>query len=299
MRHWTTVGLFLAATLFALTSGADITVPEGLVFDVDVPYGTASERQRLDILYRKDGPALQPAIIHIHGGGWYTGGKGGERTFAVMQHFAEAGYVALSIEYRLADDVTFPAAVEDCKLAVRWLRAHAETYGVDPDHIGAIGASAGGHLSAMLAVAGPDAGLEGDGPWQEFPSVVQAAVPVAAPFDLQAPLSLALAAEDDPIVVRFLGGSLKEKAHAARRGSPLTYVRKELPPMLVLQGTADKRVDRKTQADVMIAALAEAGAPHEAIFVEGGKHGMGIAREPEMLVRIVAFFDQHLKVTPS
>ena len=69
--------------------------------------------------------------------------------------------------------------------------------------------------------------------------------------------------------------------------------------MLVLQGTADKRVDRKTQADVMIAALAEAGAPHEAIFVEGGKHGMGIAREPEMLVRIVAFFDQHLKVTPS
>jgi len=293
-----TTGLFLAGIVVALTSAADITVPDGLLFEVDVPYGMASERQRLDILYRKDGGAPQPAIIHIHGGGWYTGGKGGERTFAVLQHFAEAGYVALSIEYRLSDDVKFPAAVEDCKLAVRWLRAHADRYGVDPDHIGAIGASAGGHLSAMLAVAGPAAGLEGDGPWQEYSSAVQAVVPVAAPFDLQAPLSLALAAEDDPIVVRFLGGSLKEKADAARKGSPVTYVRKELPPMLILQGTADKRVDRTIQADVMIGALAGAGAPHEAIFVEGGKHGMGIAREPEMLIRIVAFFDRYLKAHP-
>tara|TARA_R110001592_G_scaffold271668_1_gene538224 strand:- start:1021 stop:1659 length:639 start_codon:yes stop_codon:yes gene_type:complete len=212
----------------------------------------------------------------------------------MMDYFAEAGYVVLSIAYRLSDDAKFPAAVEDCKLAVRWLRAHADTYGVNPERIGVIGASAGGHLSAMLAVTGPDDGLEGDGLWQDYSSAVQAAVPVAAPFDLRVPLSLKLADEDDPLVVRFLGGSLEEKAEAARRASPVSYVRKALPPMLILQGTADKRVDRVTQADPMIAALVAAGAPHESIFAEGG-HGMGIAREPAALARILEFFNRQLK----
>lgn len=289
----------LVHTLFALTlftasvASAEILVPDGFAFDTDVAYGTVAERQRLDILYSKTPETPRPAIVHIHGGGWYTGGKGGEQTFAMMRSFAEGGYVALSMEYRLSDEARFPAAVEDCKLAIRWLRAHAATYGVDPARIAAIGASAGGHLTAMLAVTRPDDGFDGDGPYGEQSSAIQAAVPVAAPFDLRAPLSLKIG-PDDPVVNRFLGGSVAELAEAARRASPIVYVRKELPPLLIVQGTADLRVDQRTQADVMIRDLQAAGAPYETLFVEGGNHGMGIAREPENLAKIQRFLDKHL-----
>jgi len=295
MRYGLIAALLLVV---AWAAQGQIAVPEGYNFDVDVPYGTASERQRLDILYPATPEGPRPAIVHIHGGGWYTGGKGGEQTFNMMRSFAEAGYVALSMEYRLSDDAKFPAAVEDCKLALRWLRAHAAKYGVDPERIGAIGASAGGHLSAMLAVTGPADGLEGDGPHGDQSSAVQAAVPVAAPFDLRVPLSLKIG-DDDPVVVRFLVGPLADRAEAARRASPIVYVRADLPPMLIVQGTADQRVDRRTQADPMIRALEAAEAPVETIFVEGGNHGMGIAREPVTLAKIQAFFDRNLRPAPG
>jgi acetyl esterase/lipase len=287
----------LAVGLLAVHAAfAEIVVPDGLVFDTDVPYGKQSVRQRLDILYPAESRLPLPVIIHIHGGGWYTGGKGGERTFAMMETFAEAGFVAVSIEYRLSDEAHFPAAVEDCKLAVRWLRAHARRYHIDTGQFAAIGASAGGHLSAMLAVTRAEDGLEGDGGYPDESSALQAAVPVAAPFDLRVPLSLKYEGEDDPVVVRFLGGPIAEHQEAAEKGSPINYVRRDVPPQLIVQGTADMRVDRRTQADPMISALARNGAPYETIFVEGGKHGMGIAREQETLKKIVEFLGRHLAV---
>src|SRR6185369_5517534 len=98
--------------------------------------------------------------------------------------FAELGFVAVTINYRLSGEATFPAALEDCKCAVRWLRAHATDYNLDRDHIGAYGNSAGGHLAMLLAMAGKDAGLEGDGPYQAESSRVQAAVSDSGPIDL-------------------------------------------------------------------------------------------------------------------
>ncbi|MCB9766935.1 MAG: alpha-L-fucosidase [Candidatus Omnitrophica bacterium] len=267
-------------------------IPEGFVFEENIPYANISERQRLDILYPKDTALQLPAIIHIHGGGWYAGGKGGDRTFNFLSTFAKAGYVGLSIEYRLSDEAPFPAAIEDCKEAVRWLRSHSKEYGVDPDRIGAIGASAGGHLSAMLAVAGQEAGFDGDG--TGVSSAIQAAAPVCAPLDLRAPLAPEMFEGDDPVVVRFLGGSLADKSEEARRASPIAYVRKDLPPMLFIHGTADRRVDI-SQSKNMVKALEQVGAPYETIWVEGGNHGMGIAREQPVLNQIVDFFDRALK----
>ncbi|MCC6696484.1 MAG: alpha-L-fucosidase [Candidatus Hydrogenedentes bacterium] len=272
--------------------------PDGYVVEYDVPYGDASERQRLDIVYPEDAAKTRPAVILIHSGGWYTGGKGGESTLKQMYGFAEAGYVALSIGYRLTDEAIFPAAVEDCKLAVRWLRAHANQYGVDVDRVAAMGASAGGHLAAMLAVTQPQDGLEGNGGYASESSAVQAAVPVCAPLDLRVPLSKDLAQTDDPLVVQFLGGPLAEKAEEARRASPLAYVRPGLPPMLLVHGSADKRVNLE-HTTRMAEALHEAACPYETIVVEGGKHGMGIAREEPVSSQIIAFLNRYLRPAES
>ena len=267
----------------------------GYTFAKDIAYGTQSPKQVLDILSPADAaPAPRPAIIHIHGGGWYAGGKDGDTTLRLMHAFAEKGYVALSIAYRLSDEAPFPAAVEDCRLAVRWLRANAAKYHVDPEHIGAMGGSAGGHLSAMLAVCGEEKRFDGTGGLNEFSSAIQAAVPVCGPMDLTKPLSAALGLEKDDAVMRFIGGTPLQKPEEARLASPVNYVRPGLPPMILIHGNNDSRVAVEQSMD-LAAKLKEAGSPVELIVVEGGHHGMAMARTPEMLARLVAFFDQHLK----
>lgn len=264
-------------------------------FDKDVAYGTQSPKQVLDILYRTEhDTALRPAIIHIHGGGWYTGGKDGDSTTRLMHGFGERGYVALSIAYRLSDEALYPAAIEDCRLAVRWLRANAAKYHIDPDRIGAMGASAGGHLSAMLAVVADEARFDGSGGLNEFSSAVQAAVPVCPPMDLTKPLSFKLGIANDEAVTRFLGGSAADKPEEAKWASPITYARPGLPPMLIIHGDADRRVELVQSTD-FAAKMKEVGSPCELLVVPGGKHGMGDARGPELSVRIMDFFDQHLK----
>jgi acetyl esterase/lipase len=293
-RFIVAVTLLLAVATAAATEEAPIDETYGdFVLSRDIAYAGVSERQRLDILRPSDVRPARPVIVLIHSGGWYTGDKGGPNTLAMMRSFAEAGYVAVSVGYRLSDEAKFPAAVEDCKQAVRWLRGNADRYGVDPRRIAAMGASAGGHLAALLALTTPEDGLEGNDPLPEESSAVQAAVVVAAPVDLRMPLSLEMADEDDPLVVRFLGGPLAENQDAARRASPVSYARNDAPPILIVHGTADKRV-HVTQAEAMIHALEKARAPYEAILVEGGRHGMGIAREPETFDKVLAFLARHL-----
>ena len=295
MREWlcriAAAFVWCTATFYVAAEEPDaIPAPAGFAVKQDVTYGTQSEKQRLDIMYPAEGKTALPLVVHFHSGGWYTGGKS---AFQMLNMLAEAGYASASIGYRLSDEAPFPAAVEDCKLAVRWLRAHAAEYRIDPDHIGAIGASAGGHLSAMLAVTTKDDGLEGSGGYDDQSSAIQAAVAVCAPLNLEVPLSLTIQG-DDPVVVRFLGGPLAEKREAARRASPIAYVKATTPPIYLLHGTADKRVHSGQSTD-MSEALKKAGVPHVIGLVEGGIHGMGIAREPQAFTEIVKFLDTHLK----
>ena len=280
----------------ASSEGAPPALPEGFTFDADVPYGAQSPAQKLDILYPSDAAAsARPAIVHIHGGGWYAGSKGGEKTLEMLRAFAANGYVAVSIDYRLSDEARFPAAMEDCKLALRWLRANAGTYHIDPDHLGAIGGSAGGHLSAFLAVTGEVDDFHGDGSYREYSSAIQAAVPICPPTDLSKPLSEKFGLEADDAVIRFLGGTPLEKQDEARRASPATYVCPGLPPMFFIHGVEDKRV-LPSHSTELAARLRDAGNACEVAIVEGFGHNVDMARTPEMLARIVAFFDRHLKV---
>jgi acetyl esterase/lipase len=149
----------------------------------------ASKAWKLDLAMKEAHGKPRPGIVVIHGGGWLEGDKS---SFASREggvpgnivDFAERGFVAVTINYRLSGEAPFPAALEDCKCAVRWLRAHAKDYHLDPDRIGAYGNSAGGHLALLVGMVGKDAGLEGDGPYRSESSLVQAVVSDSGPIDL-------------------------------------------------------------------------------------------------------------------
>ncbi|MCB1020254.1 MAG: alpha/beta hydrolase, partial [Acidobacteria bacterium] len=166
-------GLLLAAALHG-----------EVVTELDVAYDTRSPKQKLDLYYDDGaGQGLRPAIVLVHGGGWSSGDKGGKLWRTLPVEFAQRGYVAASVNYRLTDEAPTPAQIEDVKAAVRWLRANAERLRLDPDRIGAFGHSAGAHLVALLGLTRPKDGLEGDGPNQEQSSAVQAVLAWAAPTD--------------------------------------------------------------------------------------------------------------------
>ena len=164
---WIVLGLVLAVAI--------AETPQPLYKIVsDVQYCTDGGKPLLmDLFIPLPQPkAPRPAVLWLHGGGWERGDKNGN-SGAIM--LADAGFATASIFYRLSGDSPFPADIQDCKCAIRYLRANAGTYGVDPNRIGVAGASAGGHLAELLATADDKAGLEGDGGWQNVSSRVQAA----------------------------------------------------------------------------------------------------------------------------
>jgi acetyl esterase/lipase len=204
---------------------------------------------------------LRPGIVVIHGGGWLEGDKS---SFASREHgvpgnivdFAALGFVAITINYRLSGEAPFPAALEDCKNAVRWLRAHATDYNLDPNKIGAYGNSAGGHLAMLLGTVGKDAGFEGDGPHQEQSSQVQAVVSDSGPIDLTHPYQSGALRE---VVTRFMGGPPDgQRAAAYKRASPADQITAKMPPLLLIYGVDDSQVPVET-ADRFVLALGRAG----------------------------------------
>ncbi|MEW4566590.1 alpha/beta hydrolase [Tautonia sp. JC769] len=256
----------------------------------DLVYTTVDGRDlRLDLAQPADRSEPRPAIVAIHGGAWRAGDKGDLRNLLV--EFAEAGYVAISPEYRFCPEHTFPAQIHDVKAAVRWLRSNAETYGVDPDRIGAVGFSAGGHLALMLGLTDPGDGLEGPAAEDAPPSNVQAVVNFFGPTDLAAD---DLPAISIPLRNDFIGGTPEEKPEATAAASPLTHVSGGDAPILVFQGTADPLIPT-TQATALASAMAEAGVPGRVELIIGAGHGVSGPELPRTREATFSFFDRHLK----
>jgi acetyl esterase/lipase len=234
----------------------------------------SGELRRFDYARPMD-RAARPAVILIHGGGWAAGSR--DLTHRAMRTFAARGYVAVSIGYRLSRSPRdrFPAAVSDVRCAVRYLRNHAERYGVDPERIAAVGFSAGGHLAAMLALASDVPGLDDGSCPHGGDARIAGAVAWYAPLDLrhaERPRWLL-------VLTDFLGESPYDAPERAALASPITHVTRGDAPLVLVHGTTDPIV-RIDDARAMSAALRGAHVPTHLYEVPDGPHGFpfGIPR---------------------
>jgi len=248
-----------------------------------------STELKLDLMSPTEGVGPFPAIVVIHGGAWRAGNKSDVRP--IMPEFVRHGYAAVSPQYRFCPKETFPAQVHDVKAAVRWVKANAKKYRIDPNKIGAMGFSAGGHLALMLGVTAPGDGLEGENSSGSIDSRVQAVVNYFGPTDLAAS---DIPAVSQPLVRDFLGGTAQAKPDAAHKASPLSYVSKDDGPVLTFQGTNDPLIPY-TQAVKLAQAMSAAGVPGRVELMVGASHGWGGAEMERTKNETFLFFDQYLK----
>ncbi|MGA8150906.1 MAG: alpha/beta hydrolase [Terriglobales bacterium] len=237
-----------------------------------------------------------PAVLWIHGGGWERGDKNGN---SGAQLLAGEGFVTASLFYRLSGDSPFPADIEDCKCAIRFLRANAAKYGIDPGRIGVAGASAGGHLAELVATANQTAGLEGVGGWQNVSSKVQAASAYYGVSDFTVG-AMQFQHHTGQVVVKLFRGTEKEKPELYRKASPILYVSKDDPPLLLVHGEEDELVPFD-QSVRMAEAYRRAGLPVEFVAVKNAGHDfehVGTAPvSPSVEIihqKTIDFFKRHL-----
>ncbi len=277
--------------------------PPGVELLTDVEIGTGGGRSlHVDIARSKQPPqSPQPAVLWIHGGGW----SGGTHHQNQAMWLATNGYFTASAEYRLSGEAKWPAQIEDCKLAVRWLRANASKYHVNPDRIGVWGSSAGGHLVAFLGVSGDRPEFEGKGGYPGVSSRVQAVADFCGPADMAGGslgIQGATGEKDAPAPLGLAGAPFREKPEVWKEMSPLTHVSSKAAPFLIVHGDHDKTVPI-LHSQHLEAALKQAGVPVEFLVVKGGGHNMRAAEgEPpaqpaygEIMSTVKAFFDRQLK----
>ncbi len=261
----------------------------------DVAYVTGGhERQKLDLFVPEKGENL-PIVVWVHGGGWVGGSKENPPALG----FLRSGYAVASINYRFSQHAVYPAQIEDCKAAIRWLRANAAKHRINPDKIGVWGASAGGHLVALLGTTG-DVKEFDKGEHLDRSSRVQAVCDVFGPTDFlkyydyaNAKLVANAVLPDDAgsLLVRLVGGKLSEKKDVVAKANPITYITKGDAPFLIMHGDKDPLVPLH-QSEILEQALKKADVPVTLYVEKGSGHGL---RGPDVSKMIAAFFEKHLK----
>lgn len=249
---------------------------------------TGDERQKLDIARPATGAGPFPVVVFIHGGGWAGGNKESHRN--EITEAARRGYVSASLSYRLAPKYKFPAAVEDVKCAIRWLRAHSKELNIKGDKIGAVGFSAGAHLAMMLGTMDKGDGYDEAGGWTDQSSKVQAVVEFVGPTDLLGEYPEV----SHNILKNFIGGSKEDLRDAYRKASPITYVNAGDAPMLLFQGTEDPLVPYE-QAYFMAQALTKAKVPGRVELMLGEGHGWKGKPLEDSFRGMYEFLDRNLK----
>jgi acetyl esterase/lipase len=266
-------------------------LPRGATAHRDVAYVTNGHPlQKLDLYIPRTDKSV-PVILFVHGGGFSRGDKYDQDPGP----FLSDGYAFAAINYRLSGDAIFPAQIEDCKAAVRWLRAHAATYRLDPDRFGAWGTSAGGHLVAMLGTTG-DTRIFDVGENLDFSSNVQAVADWFGPTDFlqmdahRLPDGMGHDGAGSP-ESRLIGGPIQRNRDKVARANPITYITPVDPPFLIAHGDQDRLVPIH-QSQLLDAALKAAGVPVTFITVKGAGHGL---RNEAADKKRKEFFARHLK----
>ncbi|MCS6850035.1 MAG: alpha/beta hydrolase [Gemmataceae bacterium] len=282
---WTWLPLALLTAATPAATAPDVHVVKDLV------YGKGGDVElKLDLAMPKDGPGPFPAIVCIHGGGWQKGHRG--QLSETIKVLASKGYVAATISYRLAPEHKFPAQIEDCKAAVQCLRANAKAYRINPDRIGAMGFSAGGHLACLLGTTDRHDGLEGNGGHINQSSRVQAVVSFFGPTDFtQKTWSPEL---EEKFFLPFLGARFDDRPDLYRRASPVSYATKDDPPFLFFHGTEDKLVAIR-HSRILATKLQAFNIDAQVIALEGEGHGWRGEKLVQSFEQMRRFFDEKLK----
>ncbi len=310
--------LFLTLACLTATScaepapkGAESTPAKPAVKPFSLPAGIRMERnisyvpggddaQKLDIyLPEKAADKPLPLVVHIHGGGWRAGSKFPCPVTAMVLD----GYAVASIEYRFSQKAIFPAQIQDCQAAIRWLRAHSKEYNFDSEHLGVIGGSAGGHLSALVGTSGGKKAFTPIGGNEEQSDRVQAVCDIFGPADFGTVVQQAADDKNVRNIFHFntasdpysslIGTKLDDKPKTDAV-SPVHYVSKDNPPFLILHGTHDALVPL-AQSEQLAAALKEKGVAVWLQKLPGSGHGGPAFAKPSITQLTHRFFDKHLK----
>ena len=291
----------------------------GIDFYDGVAYGTGSGHDLLlDLMIPQGVPAApRPVLVWIHGGGWTAAELTRKyRPTETLIRFCRAGFVCASIDYRLATEAPFPAPIEDCKCAVRFLKAHGQQLGIDPDRIGVWGESAGGQLAALVGASYNNPRLEGNGGWSQYSSAVhavcdwycggdmthlgasQTAEVQARAREMGIQLSAMRGKGEPPVVpvefsTQILGKPGDQAVELSMDISPIFYVEEErLPPYLLMHGDSDRIVPVEFSYNFYDALLSHG---HDATFVIIPRQGHGFFKGEGYYDIIAAFFQKHLQ----
>lgn len=257
--------------------------------ETNIVYAKAGDRElKLDMAVPPKGEGPFPVVVCVHGGGWRMGNKKDFHPW--LPALADHGFVAVSVGYRLAPEHQFPCQLEDCKTAVRFLRANADKYRIRKDRVGVIGYSAGGHLVSLMGLTDAKCGFEG----RQFPeesSAVQCVVDYFGPTDFAAFGKDAAAQRS--MLAPLMGGTYAEKAADHDKASPVTHVKKDAPPFLIFHGTKDFIVPIE-QSRTFADKLKKAGANVTYVEVPDENHGWIGKPAKETTARTLWFFKDHL-----
>ena len=276
-------------------------LPAGVLGMKDVKYGEAPGKANLlDLFLPENHKGTVPLIIWIHGGGWQAGDKAGCPALGMVAR----GYAVASLNYRFSQEAIFPACIQDCKGAIRYLRAHAKEMQIDPERVGVWGASAGGHLVALLGTSADVKELEGTvGGNLEYSSRVQAVCDWFGPTDMARFFPQAgdenifkPAPKSSPLTALF-GGAVEDKKELVAQANPITFITKNCPPFLIMHGDKDTLVPL-AQSEILVEALNTAGVENHLEVLKGAGHGNGFGK-PEVSMMIIAFFEKHLGVSTA
>lgn len=281
----TIAAALVIAVSFTLTpprARSETTLRKGLEYS-----NPDNQHLQLD-LAQPEGKGPFPAVIYIHGGGFTKGDREADR---LIKKLADHGYVAATITYRLTPKYQFPAAVHDAKASVRWIRANAATYHIDPNRIGVTGASAGGTLAQFLGTTGDLKQFEGDGGHSEQSTRVQCVINTCGPVDF---IRWYVNPDASKYLPPYLGGNLEQARHRHFLASPFFWITPDSAPTLCIHGTKDNQVPYE-QSVWLVERLQQAGVEAELLPMVDESHGFKGAALEKAEAAMIAYFDKHLK----
>lgn len=291
-RLLTTVGVVLVLLLSA-SSAYGLQTP---VVERDVVYCSSHGMNlTMDIYHPRASSAPVPVVIYVHGGGWYSGDKTTGAGQQDIPGLVERGYLVAAVDYRLAPRYKFPAQIEDLKCAISFLRTNAVTYGVDPEHFGVLGDSAGGHLAALLGVTDENYCSDSDCGCAPQSTRVQAVVDMFGPTDLTLTFERNMS-----LLIEHVFNTSDPESEIIKQASPVTYVSSDDPPFLIIHGEEDEQVLLE-QSEELYQDLVSNDVPADLLVVKNCGHNFipvsgSISPSRSEITNIVGdFLDHYLK----